>query len=37
VGALSLTAVRAVQDLDELAVRIPLLQRTAAQIAREVG
>ncbi|MBW8762426.1 MAG: IclR family transcriptional regulator [Microbacterium sp.] len=37
VGALSLTAVRAVQDLDELAVRIPLLQRAAAQIAREVG
>lgn len=36
-GALSLTAIRAVQDLDELAVRIPLLQRTAALIAREAG
>lgn len=36
VGALSLTAFRMVQDLDELALRIPLLQRTAARIAREI-
>ena len=37
IGALSLTAIRMVQDVDELAHRIPLLQRTAALIAREVG
>ncbi|WP_067196303.1 IclR family transcriptional regulator [Microbacterium sp. XT11] len=37
VGALSLTAIRMVQDLDELALRVPLLQRTAARIAREIG
>ncbi|MFF3026291.1 IclR family transcriptional regulator [Microbacterium sp. NPDC057944] len=37
VGALSLTAIRMVQDLDDLAHRIPLLERTAARIAREVG
>ena len=37
VGALSLTAIRMVQDLEELALRVPLLQRTAGRIAREVG
>jgi DNA-binding IclR family transcriptional regulator len=37
VGALSLTAIRMVQDLEELALRVPLLQRTAARIAREIG
>ncbi|MBO9627254.1 MAG: IclR family transcriptional regulator [Microbacterium sp.] len=37
IGALSLTAIRMVQDVDELALRIPLLQRTAALIAREAG
>lgn len=37
VGALSLTSIRMVQDLDELALRIPLLQRTADRIAREIG
>lgn len=36
-GALSLTAIRMVHDLDELAHRIPLLQRTAARIARDIG
>lgn len=35
-GALSLTAFRVIQDLDALALRIPLLQRAAARIAREV-
>lgn len=37
IGALSLTAIRMVQDLDDLAVRIPLLERTAALIARDAG
>lgn len=37
IGALSLTAIRMVQDLDELALRIPLLERTAALIARDAG
>lgn len=37
VGALSLTALRMVQDVDELARRIPLLQRVATQIAREAA
>lgn len=37
VGALSLTAIRMVQDVDELARRVPLLQRTAALIARDAG
>lgn len=35
VGALSLTAIRAVQDLSQLTARIPLMQRAAAQIGRE--
>lgn len=37
IGALSLTAFRMVQDLERLQHRIPLLQRTAALIAREAG
>jgi len=37
VGALSLTAIRMVHDLEQLKLRIPLLQRTAEQIARELG
>lgn len=36
-GALSLTAFRMVQDVEQLQHRIPLLQRTAARIAREIG
>ncbi|WP_437583115.1 IclR family transcriptional regulator [Paramicrobacterium sp. CJ85] len=37
VGALSLTAIRMVQDLEQLKTRIPLMQQTAARIARELG
>ena len=37
VGALSLTAIRMKHDLEQLKLRIPLLQRTASQIARELG
>lgn len=37
VGALSVTAIRMVQDLEQLKLRIPLMQRTAAQISRELG
>ncbi|MFT4259671.1 IclR family transcriptional regulator [Microbacterium sp.] len=37
IGALSLTAIRMVQDVEQLAHRIPLLQRTAVLIAREAG
>jgi len=37
VGALSLTAIRMKQDLEQIKPRIPLLQRTATQIARELG
>jgi Transcriptional regulator len=37
VGALSLTAIRMVHDLEQIKPRIPLLQRTAEQIARELG
>ncbi|WP_166997060.1 IclR family transcriptional regulator [Paramicrobacterium fandaimingii] len=37
VGALSLTAIRMVEDLDQLKTRLPLMQQTAQQIARELG
>jgi DNA-binding IclR family transcriptional regulator len=37
VGALSLTAIRMKHDLEQIKLRIPLLQRTAAQIARDLG
>ncbi len=37
VGALSLTALRVVEDLPRLQERLPLLQHTAAQISRELG
>lgn len=37
VGALSLTAIRMVHDLSQIVPRVPLLQRTAEQIARELG
>ena len=37
VGALSLTAIRMVHDLEQLKLGIPRLQRTADQIARELG
>ncbi|SEB35877.1 DNA-binding transcriptional regulator, IclR family [Paramicrobacterium humi] len=37
VGALSVTAIRMVQDLETLTARLPLMQRTAAQIARALG
>lgn len=37
VGALSLTAIRMKHDLEQIKLRIPLLQRTATQIARELG
>lgn len=37
VGALSLTAIRMKHDLEQIKRRIPILQRTAAQIARELG
>ena len=37
VGALSLTAIRMKHDLEALRLRIPLLQRTATQIARELA
>ncbi|QDZ14658.1 IclR family transcriptional regulator [Humibacter ginsenosidimutans] len=37
VGALSVTSLRVVHDLDQLATRIPLLTRSAAVIARELG
>ena len=37
VGALSLTAVRIKRDLEQIKPRIPLMQRTATQIARELG
>ncbi|WGW11504.1 IclR family transcriptional regulator [Saxibacter everestensis] len=37
VGALSVTAIRMAHDLEQLKARIPLMQRTAAQISRELG
>jgi hypothetical protein len=37
VGALSLTALRMVQDLAQLERRVPLLWETAAEISRELG
>lgn len=37
VGALSLTAIRMVHDLEQITRSVPLLQRTAEQIARELG
>ncbi|TAM66147.1 MAG: IclR family transcriptional regulator [Microbacteriaceae bacterium] len=37
VGGLSLTAIRMVQDLDQLLPHIPLMQRSAAAISRELG
>lgn len=37
VGALSLTAIRMVQNLQQLQVQIPLMQKTAALISRELG
>jgi DNA-binding IclR family transcriptional regulator len=37
VGALSLTAIRMKHDLEQIKLHIPLLQRTATQIARELG
>lgn len=37
VGALSLTALRAVQDLSQLEQRVPLLRETAAEISRDLG
>ncbi|MET4782783.1 IclR family transcriptional regulator [Glaciihabitans sp. UYNi722] len=37
VGALSLTAIRMKQNLDQIKPRLPLLQRTALQIGREMG
>jgi DNA-binding IclR family transcriptional regulator len=37
VGALSLTALRAAQSLDQLQQRVPLLRETAAEIARDLG
>lgn len=37
VGALSLTAIRQVHDLDQIKAHLPLMQRTAEQIARELG
>ncbi|MEO7123547.1 MAG: IclR family transcriptional regulator [Lacisediminihabitans sp.] len=37
VGALSLTAIRMKYDLEQITLRIPLMQRTAAQIARDLG
>lgn len=36
-GALSLTALRVVQDLSQLTARLPLLRQTADQISRELG
>jgi DNA-binding IclR family transcriptional regulator len=37
VGALSLTALRAVQNLSQLEQRIPMLRETAAEISRDLG
>ena len=37
VGALSLTAIRQVHDLDQITAHVPLMQRTAEQIARSLG
>ena len=37
VGALSLTALRAVQNLTQLEQRVPLLRETAAEISRDLG
>jgi DNA-binding IclR family transcriptional regulator len=37
VGALSVTAVRMVQNLDQLKTRIPAMQQTAELISRELG
>jgi DNA-binding IclR family transcriptional regulator len=37
VGAVSITALRVVRDLQSLEAGIPVLQQTAAQIARELG
>ncbi|GAB3523338.1 IclR family transcriptional regulator [Arthrobacter monumenti] len=37
VGALSVTAIRMVQDLETLKARLPLMQQTATQIARQLG
>lgn len=37
VGALSLTAIRMRENLEQLENRIPMLEKTAAQISRELG
>ncbi|MGO4382813.1 IclR family transcriptional regulator [Specibacter sp. RAF43] len=37
VGAMSLTAIRMVANLDQLKAQIPLMQQTAALISRELG
>ncbi|MDQ4214484.1 IclR family transcriptional regulator [Microbacterium capsulatum] len=37
VGALSMTAIRMVHDVEQITRRVPLLQKTAARIARELG
>jgi DNA-binding IclR family transcriptional regulator len=37
VGALSVTALRVVQNLEQLQARVPLLQQTAQRIARDLG
>ena len=37
VGALSVTAIRMVQDLDQLKTRLPLMQQTAELISKELG
>lgn len=37
VGALSVTALRVVQSLDQLETRVPLLQQTARRISRDLG
>ncbi|WP_308796875.1 IclR family transcriptional regulator [Agromyces silvae] len=37
VGALSVTAIRMVEDLNRLTTYLPVLQQTAAQISRELG
>lgn len=37
VGALSLTAIRMRENLDQLKSRIPLMQQTAARISRDLG
>jgi DNA-binding IclR family transcriptional regulator len=37
VGALSLTSIRVVQDLEQLKIRIPLMRQTAELISKELG